>query len=114
VIKVIPDFADESINAAIAGADHDDVEAYEFDICHGFNGYLYLDYAQPILKIRRIEFVRDRYRSIPIATIEYDCVTMCWLVDGTKHTGISGAALMDYLMSLSDELGEWLLWNRIL
>lgn len=105
---MIPDFADERINEKIRRMMIEKYGRADYIVALGIKMTFFAMSSTIELYFWDI---RGKF-----AKVEYDLddEPYCWMVDGWHHTGISSAKLMEYLMSLSDELGEWLLWNRIL
>lgn len=104
---MIPDFADERINKKIAKFRSNGAGMTDYIIACGIRLKVFVaeDYTELIFcdvrgKFARIEYSRDE--------------TFCWITDGSHSRHILSAKLMEYLMSLSDDLAMWLLWNRIL
>lgn len=103
---MIPDFADERINKKIAKMKSDDYGQAEYIIAPGIRMKIFAFDSSIELYFWD---VRGKF-----AKIEYDPEPYCWLLDGWCHTGISSGKLMEFFMSISDDLTMWLLWNQIL
>lgn len=104
---MIPKFADERLNEVVSSAYSDNWIPHTFDICDQFSGILHVGFGVIELKIKRNKKL--------IARIEYGYPeTYCWSITNGNCIGIYQGILMEHLMSLSDDLAMWLLWNQIL
>lgn len=106
---MIPDFADEAINKKIAKMKLAGAGRAEYIVASGIRLIIYV-----LGDIIELSFW-DIKGKFAVASHYFDEGPSRYAtVDVHHYVLTSSAGLMEYLMSLSDELGEWLLWNRIL